>query len=189
MHLLGLNRLDHAAEFRRYAVTSFDSTSPLTQAFKDDRDNYYTPDRTYTAVRVRIADPKVNRELKHLVAAGATSQTAVLRLEDEAWAAVLAFADDRAGLDGTLAAVLRYEAVFDPSLGNAARYRETLADRPWKRCGCPVCAALGIHGVLFRGAERNRRRGFHNLWVTYRRLQHALAADPAGGGTEGDADE
>jgi hypothetical protein len=27
---------------------------------------------------------------------------------------------------------------------------------------------------LFRGAERNRRRGFHNLWVFYRRLQREL---------------
>jgi hypothetical protein len=26
------------------------------------------------------------------------------------------------------------------------------------------------------GAERNRRRGFHNLWRTYRQLQAALAA-------------
>jgi hypothetical protein len=25
--------------------------------------------------------------------------------------------------------------------------------------------------VLFRGAERNRRRGFHNLFVFYRRLR------------------
>jgi hypothetical protein len=31
---------------------SFDSTSPLRQAFKDDKDNYYTMDRTYTAIRV-----------------------------------------------------------------------------------------------------------------------------------------
>ena len=33
LHLLGLNRMDHAAAFRRYGVTSIDSTSPLTQAF------------------------------------------------------------------------------------------------------------------------------------------------------------
>lgn len=181
LHLLGLNRLDHAAEFRRFGVTSFDSTSPLTQAFKDDRDNYYAPGRTYTAVRVRIADPKVNPELRRLIARGETSQPAVLRLEDEAWAKLLAFAGDRAGLEETLAAVLQYEKVFDPSLANAARYRETLADRPWEKCGCSICGALGIHSVLFRGAERNRRRGFHNLWVTYRRLQDALAAGASAG--------
>jgi hypothetical protein len=28
--------------------------------------------------------------------------------------------------------------------------------------------------ILFRGAERNRRRGFHNLGVFYRRLHREL---------------
>jgi hypothetical protein len=176
LHLLGLNRTDHVAAFREYGVTSIDSTSPLTQAFKDDRDNYYTPTRTYSAVRVRIADPKVTRELRQLMASGKLAQTEALRLEEEAWAALLGYAAGRVSLDDAVAAVLRYEAPFDTHAGNAARYRETLADRPWEKCGCAICAALGIHCVLFRGAERNRRRGFHNLYVTYRELQKAIAA-------------
>jgi hypothetical protein len=177
LHLLGLNRMDHVAAFRGYGVTSVDSTSPLTQAFKDDRDNYYAPDRTYSAVRVRIADPKVTRELRQLMAAGKLTQTEALRLEDEAWAAVLGYAERRVSLDDALAAILRYEKPFDTDPGNAARYRETLADRPWEKCGCAICGAIGVHCVLFRGAERNRRRGFHNLYVTYRELQQALAAE------------
>ena len=56
---------------------------------------------------------------------------------------------------------------------------ETLAARPWAECPCAVCQALGVHVVLFRGAERNRRRGFHNLFVTYRRLQAKLRRRPA----------
>jgi hypothetical protein len=177
LHLLGLNRMDHVAAFRGYGVTSIDSTSPLTQAFKDDRDNYYAPARTYSAVRVRIADPKVTRELRQLMAAGKLTQTEALRLEDEAWAAVLGYAERRVSLDEALAALLRYEKPFDTDPGNAARYRETLTDRPWEKCGCAICAAIGIHCVLFRGAERNRRRGFHNLYVTYSELQQALAAE------------
>ena len=176
LHLLGLNRTDHVAAFRGFGVTSIDSTSPLTQAFKDDRDNYYAPGRTYTAVRVRIADPKVTRELRQLMAAGGLTQTEALRLEDEAWTALLGYAARRVSLDDAVAAVLRYEVPFDTHAANVARYRETLADRPWEKCGCAICAALGIHCVLFRGAERNRRRGFHNLYVTYRDLQKALAA-------------
>ncbi|MBX9624191.1 MAG: hypothetical protein K2X82_10315 [Gemmataceae bacterium] len=176
LHLLGLNRLDHVAAFRRFGVTSFDSTSPLTQAFKDDRDNYYTPGRTYSAVRVRIADPKVTPELRRLMAAGGLTQTDALRLEGEAWAAVLGYAARRVPLEDAVAAVLRYERPFGGHPANAARYRETLADRPWETCGCAVCAALGVHCVLFRGAERNRRRGFHNLSVTHRELRKALAA-------------
>ena len=104
------------------------------------------------------------------------TQTDALRLEEEAWAAVLGYAARRVSLDDALAAVLRYEEPFDTDPGNAARYRETLADRPWEACGCAICGAIGIHCVLFRGAERNRRRGFHNLYVTYRELQTAIAA-------------
>ena len=176
LHLLGLNRMDHVAAFRGYGVTSIDSTSPLTQAFKDDKDNYYTPERTYSAVRVRIADPKVTRELRQLMANGKLTQTDALRLEDEAWAALIGYAERRISLEDALAAVLRYEVPFDTHSGNAARYRETLEDRPWEKCGCAICAMIGIHCALFRGAERNRRRGFHNLYVTYRELQKALAA-------------
>jgi hypothetical protein len=28
--------------------------------------------------------------------------------------------------------------------------------------------------MIFRGAERNRRRGFHNLFVFYRRLRRQI---------------
>ncbi len=53
LHLLGVTRTENLREFERMGVASFDSTSPLRQAFKDDRDNYYTPwTRTFTAVRI-----------------------------------------------------------------------------------------------------------------------------------------
>jgi hypothetical protein len=39
LHLLGVTRTGHLPEFSRLGVASFDSTSPLRQAFKDARDN------------------------------------------------------------------------------------------------------------------------------------------------------
>ena len=64
------------------------------------------------------------------------------------------------------------------NIGNVrTRAREVLTEKPWKACACEVCRALGHHVILFRGAERNRRRGFHNVWVFYRRLQRQIA-DP-----------
>jgi hypothetical protein len=51
LHLLGITRCAQMAEFAALGVTSFDSTSAFRQAFKDDKDNYHTPDRTYTASR------------------------------------------------------------------------------------------------------------------------------------------
>jgi hypothetical protein len=50
------------------------------------------------------------------------------------------------------------------------RYHETLEARPWHRCRCAICRQAGVQVVLFRGTERNKRRGFHNLWVFRRGL-------------------
>ncbi len=55
------------------------------------------------------------------------------------------------------------------------QYRETLADRPWERCDCGVCRSAGVEVILFRGNNRNRRRGFHNLWT----VQQQLASMPS----------
>jgi hypothetical protein len=170
LHLLGLHRPEALADFRRLGVAGFDSTSPLTQAFLDARDNYHTPGRAYTALRLRVADPRVTPELREPGGYG-VPQDEALRLEAAAFAALLAYGGRRAGLDEALAALLRYEALFEPRACRAEGYRETLADRPWESCPCPVCRGLGVHAVVFRGAERNRRRGFHNLFVAHRRLR------------------
>jgi hypothetical protein len=53
----------------------------------------------------------------------------------------------------------------------AARYRRTLEDRPWERCRCAICRAVGIEVVLFRASNRNKRRGIHNLAVFHDRVQ------------------
>ena len=52
LHLLGITRCEQVREFARFGAASFDSTSPLRQAFKDLKDNYWTLDRTYSAIRV-----------------------------------------------------------------------------------------------------------------------------------------
>ena len=41
----------------------------------------------------------------------------------------------------------------------------TLTDCPWKNCECPICKQVGVEVIIFRGNNRNRRRGFHNLYV------------------------
>lgn len=43
-------------------------------------------------------------------------------------------------------------------------YRRTLEERPWDRCDCPFCEKNGIQMCIFRGNNRNRRRGFHNMY-------------------------
>lgn len=43
IHLLGFAKADHIHQFLDYGITSFDSTSPLIRAFKDQKSNYFLP--------------------------------------------------------------------------------------------------------------------------------------------------
>ncbi|WP_415380488.1 DUF6884 domain-containing protein [Halosimplex sp. TS25] len=53
-------------------------------------------------------------------------------------------------------------------------YQQTLANRPWERCDCPICEEHGIEVCLFRGNDRNRRRGFHNTDRFYDEFSKSL---------------
>ena len=55
--------------------------------------------------------------------------------------------------------------------GTEERIRRTLDDRPWEKCGCAICKQSGIEVILFRGNNRNRRRGFHNTHVFHQLMQ------------------
>jgi len=75
-----------------------------------------------------------------------------------------------------LDALEAYEACYAPDGdSHRAQYATTLDARPWCSCTCDVCTTLGHHVILFRGAERNRRRGLHNTWTFYRRVQRQTA--------------
>ena len=182
LHLLGITRLGALPHFERYGAVSFDSTSPLRQAFKDAKNNYYSPHGAYTAVRV----PQVegNPDLERRIRAGSVNQPEARRLERRCLELLRGYDSGTVHVDAALAALDEYEGVHSPSKSFGATNRQTLEARPWKDCPCEVCRRLGIDVILFRGAERNRRRGFHNLWVFYRRLQYSLSerhsiCDPA----------
>lgn len=168
LHLLGISRLDHLEQFERFGVYSFDSTSPLKRAFMDDRDNYFCRDRTYTAVRI----PQVegNAQLKKLILAGEVDFAKARKLEVACFDGVLAYDAGKIALEPLLDRLREYEAIWHGKKDDSKFYRETLQEKPWKNCPCSVCRNLGIHVILFRGAERNRRRGFHNLYVLKQRL-------------------
>lgn len=179
LHLLGVTRTEKLPSFAAFGVVSFDSTSPLRQAFKDEHDNYYTMDRTYTAIRI----PQVqgNPKLERSIRAGQTSQGEARRLEKASLDVMARFDRGDASLDETVETLCSYDALFAGLEGkgrarrdHSAIYREVLQAQPWKQCPCAICKALGHHVILFRGAERNRRRGLHNVWVFYRRVQQQL---------------
>ena len=185
LHLLGVSRTDHITKFAGFGVTSFDSTSPLRQAFKDETDNYWTLDREYSAIRI----PQVqgNPALQKLILSGKIPQQKARSAETMALLTMKRFAERKASVADAIAALRAYDEVCadpdetrDPQKllkkngERYERYREVLEDRPWDRCSCDICGALGHHVILFRGAERNRRRGLHNVWAFYRRLRREL---------------
>ncbi len=171
LHLLGVTRTEHLEEFSRLGVASFDSTSPLRQAFKDDRDNYYSDTYKYTAIRI----PQVegNPGLQRKISSGQVSQEQARRLERASLEAMKLFEEGRRTPSQVVEVLMEYERFYDPDTkkSHAAAYEKTLTDAPWRRCPCEVCQSLKYHVILFRGAERNRRRGFHNIWTLYRQLQ------------------
>jgi hypothetical protein len=173
LHLLGITRVDQLKTFAAHGVASFDSTSPLRQAFKDDKDNYYTIDRQFTAIRI----PQVqgNPKLQKAISSGKVRQEDARRLERACLDAMRRFDERTMPVTDVLALLRDYEALTDPGDFRTEVYRETLEERPWAQCRCDICLRLGHHVILFRGAERNRRRGLHNTWVFYRRVQ--LAAE------------
>lgn len=173
LHLLGVVRPPLYQLMRDSGVASFDSSSPLIQAFKDARDNYYAPDssRHYTAARI----PQANLGLPmRLIRAGAISQEAAVQAEQEALVTFRAYGTGSASLDEVVETLEAYDELLSPGRKTrtpSALVRRTLMERPWDACPCPVCRELGIEVVLFRGANRNRRRGFHNLWLTQKQLE------------------
>lgn len=53
-------------------------------------------------------------------------------------------------------------------------YEKTLRNEPWRECSCPICSEYGIEVAIFRGNNRNRRRGFHNTRKFYDEFQAEL---------------
>jgi hypothetical protein len=176
LHLLGITRCSNISEFASYGVTSFDSTSAFRQAFKDDKDNYHAMDRTYTAIRVPQVDglPK----LKKQILAGKVDQELAIQRERACLRALREYDVGQASAQHVIDAIQRYNDITGLRTYHDA-YLDVLTDAPWRSCPCSICTKAGINVILFRGSERNKRRGFHNIYVFRRRLNRELNARSA----------
>lgn len=180
LHILGFAKADEIETFVPFRIVSFDSTSPLIRAFKDNKSNYYLRSDNgrleyYTAIRIPQA--LENTKLLRLVKQGTFRQEDLLTLERNALHAIRAFDRGEEGLEETLKAALAYgtPAILGMPIDQAsrskaleelrARYGRTLAARPWKRCPCAICRAISVEVIIFRASNRNKRRGIHNLGV------------------------
>jgi len=172
LHLLGITRCASMTEFAALGVTSFDSTSAFRQAFKDDKDNYHTPEQTYTALRVPQVDG--NPKLKARIQAGRVVQREAAEREQACLRLLREYDAGNAPLQSVLDALSSYQEIFDGRRDYSAAYLKILEESPWKRCPCGICERAGIDVAIFRGSERNKRRGFHNVYAFRKRLDREL---------------
>jgi hypothetical protein len=188
IHLFGVGRLNAIPVFRHLGVTSFDSASPLRKAWLDPAANYHGQDgQIYAAVRIPKVDGSGLR-IKRILEAGVADKKTLQLLEHNALSHLRKFDVGRTNLGDTLEAIVAYDELLElPRNGivnpaeqrrrsskHAQLYRKLLEDKPWKHCDCPICQKIGIEVVIFRGNDRNRRRGFHNTYVFYKRFKSLL---------------
>lgn len=189
IHLLGFAKAEQIQDFTSFGITSFDSTSPLIRAFKDEKSNYYAETANgrldyYTAIRIPQAIE--NSRLVQGIKRGIFSAEDLQKREQRALTTLRAYDQGAAQVDETLDAVMDYhqfllrgddEGVIQQDKA-LARMRlliqRTLEDMPWKHCSCDICRAVGVEVIIFRSSNRNKRRGFHNLGVYHRHLKRTL---------------
>jgi hypothetical protein len=172
LHLLGVFRPKLQDVFRESGVNSFDSATYFRKAWLRSDQNYLASNGDwYSAVRVPPSrDPRI---LKRLRESGMARST-IKRLERTALGALRSYDRNELSLKTCLRRVLRYDKLLSRGEKDieclAARYRRTLEDRPWELCSCKVCEQIGIEVAIFRGYNRNKRRGAHNTLQLFGQL-------------------
>jgi hypothetical protein len=170
LHLLGVARLDALNDFIQVGINSVDSASYLRQAWVRMGQNYIGHDGLYAAIRI----PEAERRIKKGVSPDEADH--LRRLEAEALGTLRALARGDCPVDVCLNAILAYKEALGTKFPTrvVAEYRATLTHRPWEQCDCAICKAVNVEVIMFRGNNRNRRRGFHNNYAFYRLMQKTI---------------
>ena len=177
IHLFGILRPNLQPIFRELGISSFDSASYLRKAWACPSRNYLTDDgkygKWYSSIRIPFSISKSMREVAESDPKFANG--AMQKLEKECLTNLKLFDDKKISEEKVLESVNEYSALLQRKKTYnhfSERHQELLSERPWEKCKCKVCKDAGINIVVFRGANRNRRRGFHNTWVFYHKILH-----------------
>ena len=177
IHLFGLARLDALKDFAKMGVRSVDSASLLRRAWMGTGQNYLTDSGELYAA-IRIPDATKSFRAKRMVSEGRATLKQVQKHERACLHAIHEFDQGKRDPDSTLDVLMEYDHLITPDRpDNREVLKRTLEAAPWKNCNCEICQKDGVDVVIFRGNNRNRRRGFHNTYVFYRLLQRALAGE------------
>lgn len=172
LHLFGVQRLEAIKVFRQLGVTAFDSSSSLRTAWTSATKNYFGVDgEFYAAARVPQSDGSI---IKKLVENGQGSFEKYKNLELEALDALRKFDKSEISKEDAFNSLMKYMlSTCKPNEREkkeklyTREYTRLLKEMPWKKCNCDICKSVGIEVAIFRGNNRNRRRGFHNTHVFY----------------------
>ena len=172
IHIFGILRPNLQPIFRHFGVSSFDSASYLRKAWASPNKNYLTAHgKWYGSIRIPFSTSKSMREVvkSNPKLANGTMQ----KLEKQCLTDLELFDNKKISEQEVLESVNQYSALLERKKTYnhlSETHQELLSERPWKKCKCKVCKDAGINIVVFRGANRNRRRGFHNTWVFYHKI-------------------
>ena len=171
IHVFGFSRFDAVQDLIQAGANSIDSASMLRKAWLGANLNYLTPSGWYSAIRVPQAGGSFRA--KRVVQEGKASLQQLERLEQDCLRELRKFAKSKQSpSSGLIEHLVEYDTlVAGERPGTEKRLLRTLEDRPWEKCGCEICRKWGIEVIIFRGNNRNRRRGFHNTYVFYRLMQ------------------
>lgn len=192
IHLFGLARLRALNEFVRLGVHSVDSASFLRRAWMGAGQNYLVASGAMYAA-IRIPEAGKSFRAKRIVSEGRATMEQVARYEADCLQAMREFDRGKRSVEATLDVLEAYDQLItDNRASIRPLMRRTLEAAPWKTCPCDICQRDGVEVIIFRGNNRNRRRGFHNTYVFYRILQRILAGETEGliwNDTDEDAEE
>ena len=183
IHIFGIIQPDLQYYFRNLGVSSFDSASYLRKAWASQDKNYLSVDGEtwYGSFRVPYSNSKAMLEAEKTHSE--ISNGDLEKMEKECLSSLHSFDKKNKNkiqdseIQEVLAKVNEYSEILHGEKANghySKKHLNLLEDRPWKKCKCKVCQDAGIDIVVFRGAKRNRRRGFHNTWVFYHKILQKL---------------
>jgi len=173
IHFFGIARIPLFPHFKKLedlgVQVTFDSASFLRRAWLSAQNNYMTLEgKGYAAIRI----PQIgkNSGLKGKKKLDNVHSLAELKLlEQECLQKMRLYDKGQCDIDSLLEALEKFDKATKQNKFSILRehYLKTLQDTPWKKCSCPICKEIGVEVIIFRGNNRNRRRGFHNTWVFY----------------------
>lgn len=180
IHLFGLARIGAISQFAAMGVRSIDSASYLRQAWMRGAQGYLLEEGQFATIRIPEAGKSFRS--KDMIKKRGLEEQQVIKMEQRAIGSLRAFAKHQCSLEDCLDAVLEYDQhISENRVDMSALYRRTLEERPWEKCTCDICRKSGVEVVIFRGNNRNRRRGFHNTYVFYDLIQRILNGEEVGG--------